>query len=440
METALSLYQLNLSIKETIEEAYPYYYWVVAEIGEFRLNQNGHCYLELIEKDENRIIAKNRATIWSRNYSAINLKFTGQTGGSLQQGIKVLMNVSVAFHELYGFSLDIIDIDPSYTLGDQAKKRTEIINKLIEDGVYEMNKEHELPLVCHNIAIISAPTAAGYEDFVNQLDNNSNKYYFNCKLFKALMQGDDTANSIISALNKINDESYKYDAVVIIRGGGSKSDLSYFDDYELACNVAQFPLPIFIGIGHERDETVLDFIANKSFKTPTAVAEFIIDLARNVDNQLNNLYYDLKTLSLKIINSHNNYLNSLSKNIVYLANNSISLKKKTLDNMSNILKINTINLLNNNKQKLDFSSKNLIKAIENRLLKEKNKIQLYESIINSNSPEKILKRGYSLTVSNNKIIKSVDDIKNDDIIETLTYDGRFKSKVIEKIKKHTDEK
>ena len=275
-EKQLSLRQLTLLIKEVVNTSFSNPVWVKAEISELHENRNGHCYLELIEKDvqSHKIVAKLRAIIWDKTYCLLKPYFETATHAELKSGINVLVLVKVEFSEIYGVSLQIIDIDPTYTIGDLEQRRALVIQQLIADGVFEMNKGLAIPIVPQRIAIISSETAAGYEDFCNQLNQNRLGFKFNIKLFKAFMQGDLAENSIIEAMEKIPVQ--EFDVLVITRGGGSKSDLVCFDGYDLANNVAQFPIPVIAAIGHERDTSVVDLVAHTRVKTPTAAAEFII--------------------------------------------------------------------------------------------------------------------------------------------------------------------
>ena len=275
----LSLVDLNLLVRKSIRSCLPDTYWVYAEISDVKVNYSGHCYLEFIQKSlkSDALIAKARGIIWNKTYDRLKASFEKSTGMSFTAGINVLVNVSVDFHELYGYSLTVLDIDPTYTLGDIARRRKEIINRLEQEGVLTLNKELILPELAQRIAVISSATAAGFGDFCNQLEHNTFGFRFFYRLFPAVMQGDKVESSIIEALNRINDERDEWDVVVIIRGGGATSDLSGFDTYELAANCAQFPLPIITGIGHERDDTVIDFVAHTRVKTPTATAEFLIN-------------------------------------------------------------------------------------------------------------------------------------------------------------------
>ncbi|MGC9341230.1 MAG: exodeoxyribonuclease VII large subunit, partial [Bacteroidales bacterium] len=275
----ISLSKLSNRIRKKISESFPDQFWVIAEISELHVNSSGHAYLELIEKnpDNNKILARMRATIWAYTWRMIRPYFEGSTGYQLTAGIKVLVFVSLEFHSLYSISLNIKDIDPSYTLGDLARKKAEIIDRLKKEGVMEMNKQLGFPLVAQRIAVISSSTAAGFEDFLNTLSSNSYNFHFQVSLFQAIMQGDSAEDSIISALEQIYEVEENFDVVVLIRGGGAQIDLDCFNNYDLAYHITQFPLPVLTGIGHERDETVADMVAHTRLKTPTAVAELLID-------------------------------------------------------------------------------------------------------------------------------------------------------------------
>ena len=278
----LSLLELNSLVRRSITSCLPDEYWVQAELSDVRVNYSGHCYLEFVQKDAtgNALLAKARGIIWANVFTRLRSYFERETGQAFVSGLKVLVKVTVDFHELYGYSLTVVNIDPTYTLGDMVRRRKEILRQLDEEGILTLNKELELPVLTQRIAVISSATAAGYGDFCNQLLHNSFGFVFYPRLFQAIMQGEQVEQSIIQALDCINATRDNWDVVVIIRGGGATSDLSGFDTYDLAANCAQFPLPIITGIGHERDDTVLDMISHTRVKTPTAAAEFLINHVR----------------------------------------------------------------------------------------------------------------------------------------------------------------
>ena len=341
----LSLYELNRVVKNTLSNGFPDLYWIRAETSDVRVNQNGHCYLEFIQKDDNNksIIAKARASIWANVYHLLKMYFESETNQPFTSGLKVLVQVSVEFHELYGFSLNIHNIDPNYTLGDQARNRAEIIKKLKDEGVLELNKQLDLPLISNRIAIISSPTAAGYEDFLNQLHNNKSGFVFYTHLFPAVMQGDRVEESILSALDSIFENLDSFDAVIIIRGGGATSDLSCFDSYLLATSCAQFPLPIITGIGHERDDTVLDIVAHTRAKTPTAVAEFLIKRMMDTENSLLYLQQQITDKTNQKVKDQIFQLHSFTTQLSYIFKDRVKDQIAKLSNINYKLKMmNTV--------------------------------------------------------------------------------------------------
>ncbi len=450
----ISLLELNKSIQEKIKLNFPESIWVIAEISELKINRNGHCYLELIEKDaiNENIIAKSRATIWAFTFRMLKPYFESATGHELTSGLKILVQVIVEFHELYGFSLNIIDIDPNYTLGDLAQKKAETIRKLEDDGIINMNKEQEFPLVPQKIAIISSETAAGYQDFLHQLTNNKYGFRYYLRLFPAIMQGLQAEESIINSLEKIFQHDHFFDIVVIIRGGGSQADLNSFNNYLLAANVAQFPIPILTGIGHDKDESIVDLVAYKKLKTPTAVAEYIIEKTLEFEQTVNFYKEKIYDIAIDFINHQKTKLirsgsvfMPLTKNILEKQNNKLSIifekyknsafklidkNKNTLENYINSLHYTTTKSLlsakqniNNLNQKFSIGTIQLIKDNHSLLGYYKNKTELLD-------PAKILKRGYSITFSNNReIIKNIHQINRNDEVITKLFDGEFRSTV-----------
>ena len=279
MPPSLTLLSLNRLVRAAIEQSLDDEYWLEAELSEARLASNGHFYVEFVQKDDSgrTLVAKARGVAWARTYNMIAPLFERATGERLRAGMKVRVLVTVAFHELYGYSLNVVNIDPSFTLGDLAQRRREILAQLEAGGILEDNRQLPLPALLKRIAVVSSAGAAGYGDFCNQLANNDYGLCFHVQLFPAVMQGANVEESVLAALAAIADEAERWDFVVVIRGGGATSDLADFDSYPLAAAVAQMPLPVLVGIGHERDETVLDFVAHTRVKTPTAAAAFIID-------------------------------------------------------------------------------------------------------------------------------------------------------------------
>lgn len=410
----LSLYELNNLVKQALRYHLPDCYWIQAELSDVRSNYSGHCYLEFVQKDANgnNIIAKARGTIWNNIYKLLRPYFEQETGQLFTSGIKVLVKVSVEFHELYGFSLTVLDIDPSYTVGDMVRKRKEILRRLEEEGVLDMNKELDVSLAPQRIAVISSPTAAGYGDFCNQLQQNPYGLFFYTRLFPAVMQGEHVEESIISALNQIYEKVEHWDAVVIIRGGGATSDLTGFDTYDLAMNCAQFPLPIITGIGHERDDTVLDMIAHTRVKTPTAAAEYLI--SRVYDAALR-----LEDYSARI-------LNEVEARMVR--------EKNRLSRLADRIPMNTKMYLQKGYYKIEGLQRRLYSALQHRLMKETHHLQLLEQQVNAASPEHLLKKGYSITLLNGKAITDIANLQKGDVVTTRYAKGETQS-VITKIKR-----
>ncbi|MCE2615905.1 MAG: exodeoxyribonuclease VII large subunit [Phocaeicola sp.] len=431
MEQVLSLFELNNLVKQTLELSLPNAYWVQAELSEARVNYTGHCYVEFVQKDEksSALVAKARGNIWKNTYNMLKPYFEEETGQKFCAGIKVLVQVQVEFHELYGYSLTVLNIDPTYTLGDMARRRREILKKLEEEGVLNLNKELELPLFAQRIAVISSATAAGYEDFCNQLKNNSYGYVFYPELFPAVMQGNKVESSIIAALNAVYHEMEKWDAVVIIRGGGATSDLSGFDTYDLAANVAQFPLPIITGIGHERDDTVLDSVSHTRVKTPTAAAEFLINHLHDTAEELESKVQSLTELVAERMSNEKERLNRLVERIPYQISKRLEhelfRQKELIQQMQGVVRLRFMK----EKNMLDLLKQRLILSVYSCMEKEDHRLKLIEQQIRAASPEYMLKRGYSITLLNGKVVKDASEVKDGDILETLVMNGKIKSKV-----------
>ncbi len=406
-EQALSLYELNGLVKRTIRDRMSETYWVQAELSDVRSNYSGHCYLEFIQKDAsgNNLIAKARGTIWSNIYKMLKPYFEQETGQAFASGIKVLVRVSVDFHELYGYSLTVLDIDPTYTVGDMERKRREILRLLEEEGVIDLNKELEMPVLPQRIAVISSATAAGYGDFCNQLSNNPRGYGFYTELFPAIMQGERVEESIIAALDAIYARLEAFDVVVIIRGGGATSDLSGFDTYELAANCAQFPLPIITGIGHERDDTVIDLIAHTRVKTPTAAAAFLVACMDQVADRLDNLSFRLQQG----------------------VRNRLLWEHRRIEGLKQRIPSSAYKRISDAKYGLLAANRDLQMATRQFLSMKKHRLELLQQRLNDALPEKQLARGYSITLKNGKAVKDASALKEGDTLVTLLYKGKVES-------------
>ncbi|RGV50268.1 exodeoxyribonuclease VII large subunit [Bacteroides intestinalis] len=404
---ALSLYDLNALVRRSLEQCLPDEYWVQAELSDVRTNSTGHCYLEFIQKDprSNNLIAKARGTIWANVYRLLKPYFEESTGQAFVSGIKVLVQVTVSFHELYGYSLTVQDIDPTYTLGDMARRRREILKQLEEEGVLTLNKELEMPVLPQRIAVVSSPTAAGYGDFCHQLKNNPRGFFFHTELFPALMQGDRVEESVLSALDAILNRQEDFDAVVIIRGGGATSDLSGFDTYLLAAACTQFPLPIITGIGHERDDTVLDSVAHTRVKTPTAAAEYLINCMDLAADELEVLISQL----------HESVRSRLTE------------EHRKLISYRNRIPSAVVRRVSDAKLALLTTRKDISLAVQTSLSRQRHRLELLQQRLADASPEKILARGYSITLKDGKVVKNAAMLNEEDEIITRFYRGEVAS-------------
>lgn len=404
----MTLSEFNFLLKEVLNDAFPERYWVTAEIADCKTNASGHCYLELIEKKagSDKLLARQKAVIWSNVWFLLSSQFQLTTGTPLARGQKVLVEVSLSFHELYGMSLVITDIDPAYTLGDWAKRRQEILLRLKEDGVLDLNKELPWPLLPQRLAVISSATAAGYEDFCQQLKESG--FAYDWKLFPALVQGEQAESSILQALDAILDELHRFDVVVLIRGGGATADLSCFDSYELCAALAQFPLPVLTGIGHERDESVADLVAFKALKTPTAVAEFLNRKMTDQWEQLSDYASRLKWMAAESVHRQQLGLQDCLMRAKLLTNKSLHEQQQWLSTLQ---------------ERLHHRSLLPLQQAKHRLELLKSELRLY-------NVEEQLKRGYSLTLRQGKIVKSVTALTAGDLIETRFRDGVLRSQVI----------
>jgi exodeoxyribonuclease VII large subunit len=406
-EEFLSLSVLLGQVKETLEKGLPDSYWVVGEIME--LHENRHCYLELIEKSEENdsLLAKVRATIWASRYSMIRPFFETSTGTQLKSGIKILCKVSVEFHPQYGLSLNITDIDPSYTIGDLARKRLEVIQRLRKEGVFDMNRELSFPLVPQRIAVISSQTAAGFGDFMESILKNRYGFVFYTTLYPAVMQGNEAPGSIISAMESVFESGIDYDCVVMIRGGGSKADLESFNHYELAYFITQFPIPVITGIGHERDESVADLVAHRGLKTPTAVAEFLVDHMLAFELRLSAL---LDRLSGSVSTRVQGELFRLERFHIAMMHLSHQVLQKLSEYQLN-------------------AKERLRRELGNRLNQNRDYLELLNKRLELVNPINILRRGYSMTLHEGKSISSIKNIKPGSRLETRLYKGTIISNV-----------
>ena len=429
----LSLFELNRLVRDALVLTLPEAVWVMAELSEIRQASNGHYYVEFVEKDESagggRFLAKARGNIWHTTAATIIPKFFNTTGQHLQAGMKLLVEVRPTFHEVYGYTLTILDIDPTYTLGEVARRRQEILHQLEDDGVLTLNKELPLPRPLMRIAVISAAGAAGYGDFVHQLEQSG--FLFHTRLFPATMQGSNVEMSIIAALNAIAAEHEQWDCVAILRGGGASSDLNGFETYLLAANVAQFPLPIFTGIGHERDDTVIDFVAHTRFKTPTAVAAFLIEKMQEETKGLETLTTRLTTATHRYLQQHQYAFDRMAHRYEQATGHFVAYQHKQLQQATHRLQISVARKL----QQADFSLQQLPArlhtALSHRFLNEANHLERLDTALRMADPERILRMGYSLTFdAEGQVVRSVRQLKKNCRIRTQLIDGEVVSELL----------
>ncbi len=405
----LSLYELNAWVKRSLHACLPDTCWVQAELSDVRTNYSGHCYLEFVQKDAKggNLIAKARGTIWSNVFKMLKPYFEQETGQAFVAGIKVLVRVSVDFHELYGYSLTVTDIDPTYTVGDMARRRREILRQLEEEGVVNLNKELEMPVLPQRVAVISSPTAAGYGDFCNQLEHNPYGFDFRIQLFPAVMQGDRVEESVIAALDAVYAQPDDWDVVVIIRGGGATSDLSGFDTYPLAANCAQFPLPIITGIGHERDDTVIDSVAHTRVKTPTAAAEYLIARMLEASDRLDEWAYRLlESVRTRLLDERRR-IENLRRRIPGVAARRIAGAEYALRS----------------------ARSDMAQAVRTCLTAGHHQLELLQQRLQDALPEKQLARGYSITLYRGKAVKDASTLKPGDELVTIVSRGKVESVV-----------
>ena len=410
MNEVLTLFELNSLVHEVIEDNFDEQYWVVGELSDVSTPAfGGHFYGEFVQKDEesDRIVARARITCWARNYNMIRLRFQKEAGETLRKGLQVKLLVEVNFHEQYGYSLNVVDIDSTFTLGDLAKRRREILQQLEKDGILHDNQSLPLPRLLKRIAVISSATAAGYGDFCHQLEENDYGFHFDVQLFPAVMQGEQVPESIIAALEEVQNAE-PFDLVVIIRGGGASSDLSDFDSYELAACIALYPLPVLTGIGHERDETVLDYVAHTKVKTPTAAASFIIEHQAEEAALLDDLY----------------------QRITHSAKEQIQREKQRLEHQRAVLPLLFMGFYQKGENRLVLLSQRLSSSAKQSLEREKHSLQLMQQRLNSLDPRLLLKRGYTITTCGGKLVRSIEGLAEGEVLTTQTEKGEIYSKVV----------
>lgn len=446
----LSLLELTGLIKAAISGV-AMDYWVAAEISSVNVQRNSrHCYLDLVEKRDDALIAQMRATIWARDFTRIDREFRRATGRTLEPGMKLLMRARPTYHEIYGLSLTINDVDPAYTLGGIELLRKKIIDRLTLEGVINDNRSLELPLVPKRIAVVSSATAAGYGDFMRRLKDNPHGYEFEVGLFEAFMQGEQAERSVLEAMARAR--KGQFDMLAIIRGGGSQADLQCFDSYELARAVATFPIPVLAGIGHERDETVLDFVANRKMITPTATADFIVRLVADFEREVDSLAVRLVEDVRGLIRDEANTLERFTRDIVantralvtarahalglmthkfrYGAVQLIGRKAALIDRTADALGHVTVRAINKHEARVERISDALGHISARVIGRHTERVGRMELSVKLLDPEVVLGRGYSITYMGGRALKDAAHAAKDEIITTRLYKGVITSSVI----------
>ena len=403
---SVSLLELQAMIKKGLETQFPRSYWVVAEINELKVNSSGHCYLELVQQDETSsfVQAKMAATIWSYSFRMICSFFETATGQQLGSGLKVLVKVAVQYHEIYGISLNIIDIEPSFTVGELELQRRNIIQCLKDEGIFDMNRELALPVLPQRVAIISSPTAAGYQDFMEHLHNNTYGYAFSTTLFAAQVQGREAEESMLDALNTLFGQVEKFDVLVLIRGGGSQTDLLCFDSYKLASHLAQLPIPVLTGIGHDKDESIADLVAHTALKTPTAGADFLVSCIAKQEQQLNNLSAQVAEMAYHSVNEQYAHINGLSHAIAEGLSRQLGRKAQYVEYV------------------LAGKLKNTISA---KLKAEGYRLGLLDKTLEANNPQRILKQGYAIVQHKGKRLTNPALVAENDELRIMLAKGNL---------------
>lgn len=407
MRQTLSLSELQRLVRHALDERFPLPVWVSAEIAEIKVNYSGHCYMELVEKGGANGVptAQARAVVWRSAFPALAARFEAETGQRLAAGIRILVRAAVTYHELYGFSLRIDDIDPAYTLGDMERQRQETIRRLQADGVWDMNRETFMPPVVQRVAVVSSAQAAGYRDFRKEIEKSP--YRIGHTLFDAFMQGAAAEESIIGALCAVADAADAYDAVVIIRGGGSASDLNCFNAYRLCAHVAQFPLPVLTGIGHDKDTSVADMVAHTALKTPTAVAGWLVERMARVEGWLDTAALALHDAAATLSRSHLLRLERLQSDLKGLCE-ALSIRKRA---------------------ELDTLASRLGDACERLFDRERGRLESAALLVESRSPHHILRLGFSIVRAGERALASAKGVRPGDTVTIELADGTLRATV-----------
>ncbi len=430
MTDSLTLLQLNQRIASLISDPSTQNVWITAELSDVAV-RGGHCYMELLQKDERGLqVAKARGVIWANNYARIDMEFSAATGQRFTTGLKLMVRASASMHPVYGLSLVITAVNPDYTMGDLLRRRREILERLHREGILDMNRQLQWTDVPLRIAVISAPGAAGYGDFINQLYHNPSRLRFTTRLYEAVMQGERVAPSVIAALDRIAAESDNWDGVVIIRGGGATSDLYGFESYDLAANIAQFPLPVIVGIGHERDITLLDYVANMRVKTPTAAAEWLISRGEAALSFLQTVGNRILQIAHDHLSGHKEQLSYFNGLLPNAATGVLQRSSARLQSGAMALASVSARRIAPLMARLDLTAETMQQAWTTQRQRRLDRLTAMEDMLSALSPEAVLRRGYSITRVNGKVLTSADSIHPGDTVSTQLAKGNFSSKVI----------
>lgn len=426
----IDLLELQTRIKEGIQDAFPGRYWVKAEISSWSPRANGHCYLTLTQSRAGKPVAESRAMIWKWHYTQIVRYFEEATGQKLQAGITVLVKVQVSFSELYGISLYIEDIDAAFTLGEQALERKRAIERLTKDGYMDMQKELAIPDIPQRLAVITSKTAAGYQDFRNHLLNNPDGYAFTLHLYEATMQGEQAPSSIADALSEAQEKDY--DAILILRGGGSETDLLCFDDFNLAIAIATCPVPVVTAIGHDKDVHIADMVAHESVKTPTALADLFLDALAAAEDAARDLVRRIAQAAMRLAGAQELRLENLDSAIHRAIRGRVAALEVQLQRSIGRITKGLTQKYSDVARLRDTAVHRIQFAAQARIGSEVSRVALKEAVITGSDPRKILGLGYVLvTGKDNKILKTVDRVAVGDRIGVRFNDGSLTAKVDE---------
>ena len=426
-----SLRELQLAVRERLAEAFPLPVWVAAEISEMKVNYSGHCYLELVEKGGANGVpaAKASAVIWRSHYGPLASYFASKTGERLAVGMKVLVRVTISYHELYGLSFQIQDIDPTYTLGDWEQQRQQTIARLREEGVWDMNRELDVPRVPQRVAIVSSANAAGYQDFCKEIARSP--YRVELTLFDAFMQGHGAEDSIIEALERVADRADEFDVVAVIRGGGSQSDLACFNSYRLCAHVAQFPLPVVTGIGHDKDESVADMVAAQRLKTPTAVAAWINEQLAEFDGALEALGEAVERCATEFLAAERQ---RLERNAAMIATQSVGATRRlelTLERYRSELRRAVEKLLSDERNRVARADENLRRATDYFVRSERDRLGAMAQAVAAHDPQRIMALGFAVVSVDGHAVSDAQQIAIGTEVSVRLAKGKLKAKVID---------